>query len=219
MVKWASVDHSSQGPGFTIKLTVDPQGESIKSIIQDPLTVYEKCPPSQPQVTSSNGWGASLKAGPMVYVKGPATQNDVTFTFEVSMAREPCLTWNLRIQRADNSLLPPLKYTVEARKAVTYGFKQNFPAPQAHPKSNASLVGCGTPNSGACNAIDGDTQCLQERPLLCIAKTPNQPIPNIPALKNNWSGGRLGTTQKSFKGFDFRTRADADAACKAEFNN
>lgn len=92
MVKWATIDHSSQGPGLTVKLTVDPQGVAIKSIIQDPLTVYKKCPPSQPHVSSPNGWAGSLKAGPMVYIKGPATQNDVTFTFEVPMAREPCLT-------------------------------------------------------------------------------------------------------------------------------
>ena len=92
-----------------------------------------------------------------------------------------------------------------------------------HHVSNAQTgtisVGCGPTGPNPCNPSQGDTQCAELRPVLCIYKPPT-PFPLPIGVSNSdqyyrWSGGVVATTQPHVG----MNNIAATAYCQAQFGS
>lgn len=73
-------------------------------------------------------------------------------------------------------------------------------------------VGCFNPE---CDAYQGDTVCSARLPVLCL-KQDGSPPPVPTDFYNGWAKGNIALS-RAVRGDSFKSKAEADAFCRAEF--
>ncbi|QWP76453.1 hypothetical protein J5226_23180 [Lysobacter sp. K5869] len=73
-------------------------------------------------------------------------------------------------------------------------------------------IGCFSPE---CDAYQGDTVCSARLPVLCL-KQDGSPSPVPVDFYNGWAKGNIALS-RAVRGDSFKSRAEADAFCRAEF--
>lgn len=73
-------------------------------------------------------------------------------------------------------------------------------------------IGCFSPE---CDAYQGDTVCSARLPVLCL-KQDGSPAPVPTDFYNGWAKGNIALS-RAVRGDSFKSKAEADAFCRAEF--
>jgi len=100
--------------------------------------------------------------------------------------------------------LSALSATAAGGKGVTWR--------KASHANGVDKIGCFNPE---CDAYQGETVCSARLPVLCL-KQDGSPSPVPTDFYNGWAKGNIALS-RAVRGDSFKSRAEADAFCRAEF--